>query len=180
MVSCVIHIYDLTDSSLVTPGHTPCPNPLPHPGHNPRPHPGHTPGHIPGHIPSHTPGHTPGHTSGQTPRPHPLSRPRSDTWATPRQHPWSHPQPYLPLVPFFGILFHFSGISENCPGKAPNFRNFGKTVPKMHQSRSFCGILQFPPKNVPNFPFFPENFPNFTIFVGVFMKFYYFSPQKSL
>ncbi len=114
------------------------------------------------------------------------SQPLSHHWS----HPWPHnlviplvippshtlshtsghtPRPYLSLVPFFGILSHFSGIFKNCSEKAP----------KMRQIRSSCGILQFLPKNVPNFLFIPENFPNFTVFVGVFVKFYYFSPQKS-
>ena len=79
------------------------------------------------------------------------------------------------------LLSYFSGF-------CPIFREYWKIVleklqilgisAKMRQIRSFCGILQFPPKNVPNFPFFPENVSNFTIFVGVFVKFYYFSSQK--
>ena len=87
--------------------------------------------------------------------------------------------PYLSLVPYYGILSRITGISVNRPVKAPYYGNFGKTVPKMLQIRSFCGILQFPPRKCPEFYFFPVKFPYFTIFVGVFVKFYYFFPRKS-
>ena len=51
----------------------------------------------------------------------------------------------------YPILSRFSWISENRPEKTPNF---GKTVPKMLQIRSFCGILQFSPQKCPKFYFF--------------------------
>ena len=53
------------------------------------------------------------------------------------------------FVPYMGILV-------NHPVKAPYYGNFGKTVPKMLQIRSFCGILQFSPQKCPKFYlFFP-------------------------
>jgi len=79
------------------------------------------------------------------------------------------------FVPFFGIYWKI--VLE----KLQILGILAKLSQKCSKLDFFVEFYNFLLLNVPNFlPFFPKNFPNFTIFGGVFVKFYYFPPQKKV